>query len=183
MNYWERLHEIIQREPVAERDRFMMASLRFLGIEKGKPFEPNERQKEILKEAVLVGEAMAQSNSFESRFPGVKYREDADWEYVIFLEPSQRGGDYEQLDERAAYAYEAVTTSAGMTTKTPGVGSAYLGGYRDSDGNWLSGSSNYRMKVPANAPMKQFWSVTIYNQATRCLIENGTGSAERSSRQ
>ena len=183
LNYWERLHEIIQREPVAERDRFMMASLRFLGIEKGKPFEPNERQKEILKEAVLVGEAMAQSNSFESRFPGVKYREDADWEYVIFLEPSQRGGDYEQLDERAAYAYEAVTTSAGMTTKTPGVGSAYLGGYRDSDGNWLSGSSNYRMKVPANAPMKQFWSVTIYNQATRCLIENGTGSAESSSRQ
>ena len=182
LEYWERLHGILQKEPVAERDRFMVASLRFLGIEKGKPFNPDERQVEILKEASLVGEAMAQANSFESRFPGVKYREDASWEYVIFLDPSQRVGEYEQLDERAAYTYEAVTTSAGMTTKTPGVGSAYLGGYRDSSGDWLDGSRNYRLSIPPNAPMKQFWSVTVYSQETRCLINNGTGRADRSSR-
>ena len=180
--YWKRLHAIYQREPVAERDRFMVASLKFLGIEKGKPFAPDARQKELLEEACLVGEAMAQANSFESRFPGVKYRDDASWEYVIFLDPSQRVGDHEQLDERAAYTYEAVTTSAGMTTKTPGVGSAYLGGYRDSDGDWLDGSKNYKLTIPANPPMKQFWSVTVYSQATRCLINNGTGRADRSSR-
>jgi hypothetical protein len=182
LQYWERLHSILQKEPVAERDRFMVASLRFLGIEKGKPFEPDERQREILEEATLVGEAMAQANSFESLFPGVRYRGDASWEYVIFLDPSQRSGELEQLDERAAYTYEAVTTSAGMTTKTPGVGSAYLGGYRDSDGNWLDGSHNYRMTIPPDPPMKQFWSVTVYSQATRCLINNGTGRADRSSR-
>ena len=182
LEYWERLHWILQKEPVAERDRFMVASLKFLGIEKGKPFKPDERQRALLEEASLVGEAMAQANSFESRFPGVRYRDDASWEYVIFLDPSQRDGEHEQLDERAAYTYEAVTTSAGMTTKTPGVGSAYLGGYRDSDGNWLDGSHSYRMTVPANAPMKQFWSVTVYSQATRCLINNGTGRADRSSR-
>jgi hypothetical protein len=182
LEYWERLHAIFQREPVAERDRFMLASLRFLGIEKGKPFEPDARQRAILEEAALVGEAMAQANSFESRFPGVKYRDDAAWEYVIFLDPSQRVGNHEQLDERAAYTYEAVTTSAGMTTKTPGVGSAYLGGYRDSDGEWLDGSHNYKLVVPPNAPMKQFWSITVYSQATRCLIDNGTGRADRSSR-
>ena len=182
LEYWERLHAIYQREPVAERDRFMLASLRFLGIEKGKPFNPDARQKEILKEAALVGEAMAQANSFESRFPGVRYRDDASWEYVIFLDPSQRVGDHEELDERAAYTYEAMTTSAGMTTKTPGVGSAYLGGYRDSDGEWLDGSKNYKLTIPPNAPMKQFWSITVYSQATRCLINNGTGRADRSSR-
>jgi hypothetical protein len=182
LKFWERLHWILEREPIAERDRFMVASLKFLGIEKGKPFNPDARQKAILEEACLVGEAMAQANSFESRFPGVRYRDDADWEYVLFLDPSQRVGEHEQLDERAAYTYEAMTTSAGMTTKKPGVGSAYLGGYRDSDGEWLDGSMNYKMTVPANAPMKQFWSVTVYNQATRCLINNGTGRADRSSR-
>ncbi len=182
LKYWERLHAIYQREPVAERDRFMLSSLRFLGIEKGKPFEPDQRQIELLEEASLVGEAMAQANSFESRFPGVQYREDAGWEYVIFLDPSQRVGEFEQLDERAAYTYEAVTTSAGMTTKTPGVGSAYLGGYRDSDGDWLDGSQDYKLTIPPNAPMKQFWSITVYSQATRCLINNGTGRADRSSR-
>lgn len=182
LKYWERLHAIYQREPVAERDRFMLASLQFLGIEKGKQFKPDARQQEILEEAALVGEAMAQANSFESRFPGVKYRDDASWEYVIFLDPGQRVGGHEQLDERAAYAYEAVTTSAGMTTKIPGVGSAYLGGYRDKDGDWLDGSRNYKLRIPPNPPMKQFWSITMYSQATRCLINNGTGRADRSSR-
>jgi len=182
LTFWERLHWMVQREPVADRDRFMIASLKFLGIEKGKPFNPDQRQKNLLKEASFVGEAMAQANSFESRFPGVSYRNDASWEYVIFLDPSQRVGEVEELDERAAYTYEAMTTSRGMTTKTPGVGSAYLGGYRDSEGNWLKGSNTYKMKVPANAPMKQFWSVTVYNQHKRCLIDNGTGRADRSSR-
>ena len=37
LEYWERLHGILQKEPVAERDRFMVSSLRFLGIEKDKP--------------------------------------------------------------------------------------------------------------------------------------------------
>lgn len=182
LKYWESLHAVLQREPVAERDRFMLASLKFLGIEKGQSFKPDSRQKEILAEATLVGEAMAQANSFESRFPGVTYRDDASWEYVIFLDPSQRVGEFEQMDERAAYTYEAVTTSAGMTTKTPGVGSAYLGGYRDKDGDWLDGSKNYKLTIPPNAPMKQFWSITVYSQGTRCLINNGTGRADRSSR-
>ena len=69
-----------------------------------------------------------------------------------------------------------------MTTTTPGVGSAYLGGYRDGDGDWLSGSGTYKLTIPADAPMKQFWSVSVYDQATRCLINNGTERADRSSR-
>jgi hypothetical protein len=28
-----------------------------------------------------------------------------------------------------------------MTTKTPGVGSVYLGTYKDKDGNWLDGAT------------------------------------------
>lgn len=182
LKYWEHLNEILQREPVAERDRFMMASLKFLGIAKGKPFNPDERQKRLLEEASLVGEAMAQANSFESRFPGVRYRDDAAWEYVLALKPSQRIGEFEQLDERAAWAYEAITTSAGMVSTTPGVGSTYLGGYKDTDGEWLSGSDSYRLHVSPNVPMTQFWSITVYDQATRGLINNGTARADRSSR-
>ena len=59
MAYWERLADIINNEVVQEHDRVMMAMLKPLGIEKGKPFNPNERQKKILTEAALVGEAMA----------------------------------------------------------------------------------------------------------------------------
>ncbi len=69
-----------------------------------------------------------------------------------------------------------------MVTTTPGVGSTYLGGYKDTDGEWLHGSGNYKLHVSPNVPMTQFWSITVYDQATRCLINNGTDRADRSSR-
>jgi hypothetical protein len=87
MAYWERLNEIIQREPVDERDRFFVAMLRPLGIEKGKPFHPDARQKKILEDAAVTGELMARVNSFDKRFPGAYYRHDAHWKYVLTLDP------------------------------------------------------------------------------------------------
>ena len=53
MKYWDQLAAMIQREPVEDRDRFFMAMLRPLGIEKGKPFQPDERQTKILTEGAL----------------------------------------------------------------------------------------------------------------------------------
>ena len=55
MKYWEQLAAMVQREPVEDRDRFFMAMLRPLGIEKGKPFQPDERQRKILTEGAFVG--------------------------------------------------------------------------------------------------------------------------------
>jgi hypothetical protein len=65
--YWERLSEVINNNPVAERDRFFMAMLKPLGIEKGKPFAPDARQKRILEEGARLGHAMSQNISFASR--------------------------------------------------------------------------------------------------------------------
>jgi hypothetical protein len=90
---------------------------------------------------------------------------------------------YTQLDERAAWFYEATTTSKGMVTKTPGVGQVYLGSYKDKDGNWLDGANTYRLHVPPNAPVKQFWSLTVYEVDTRSLVQNKEQIADRSSRQ
>jgi len=86
-------------------------------------------------------------------------------------------------DERAAYFYEGGPTTKAMVTKTPGIGQAYLSAYKDKDGNWLDGANTYRLHVLANPPVKQFWSVTIYDISTRCLISNPQKIADRSSRQ
>ena len=71
MKYWEMLHAILQEEPVEERDRFFMYFLKELGIQKGKPFNPDEYQQKILTDAVLVGEAMAKNMVFRERLAGV----------------------------------------------------------------------------------------------------------------
>lgn len=185
MLYWERLAELLNQESVAERDQFFMAMLKPLGIEKGKPFQPDERQEKILTEAAFVGEQMAKANSFDKRFPGSAYRTDARWEILFApgFSPDQKSEGYGQLDERAAYTWEAVWTTAGMVTKTPGVGQAYLGVHRDRSGKALDGAKFYHLNVPPNPPAGQFWSVTIYDLETRRPVENSTRAVDRSSRQ
>ncbi|MNQ74726.1 hypothetical protein D3C85_894920 [compost metagenome] len=69
-----------------------------------------------------------------------------------------------------------------MITKTPNVGQAYLGCYFDSEGNWLDGGKNYTLNIPANPPAVNFWSITVYDIATRCLIDNAQKNADLSSR-
>jgi len=182
--YWEKLSRWVNEEPVQERDRIMMAMLRSIGIEKGKPFQPDARMKKLLTEATLVGEAMAKVNDYEKRdMPLAHYVDGSKWEFALALDPSQEAQYYTQLDERAAWFYEATATSKGMVSKTPGVGSVYLGSYNDSDRNWLDGASTYRLHVPPNAPVTQFWSITLYDVSTRTLIQNNTEVTDRSSRQ
>jgi len=173
LEYWVRLHEICQREIVDERDRFYQAMLRQLGIEKGKSFAPDARLVRILTEATAAGELMAQANSFAKRFPGALYWPDRHWDLVAQLDHSdQRGPGYDQLLERAAWFYEAVSFSEAMKSQTPGAGQAYLGSYTDAGGDWLDGARSYTLHIPANPPAKLFWSVTVYDIDTRCLIDN-----------
>ncbi len=64
MEYWELVNAYVQKEPMADRDRFFYAWLKDLGIEKGKPFNPTAYQKEILLEGVKTGMAMGQAIAF-----------------------------------------------------------------------------------------------------------------------
>jgi hypothetical protein len=182
MRYWESLHEILQQEPVEERDRMITAMLVALGLEKGKKFQPNERQTKLLTEGAFMGELMAMNISFAKRFGDSYYRPDSKWAYVIMLDPSQERPNYSELDERADYFYEAVTTSSGMVSTTPGIGSAYLGAYKDKNDRWFDGGKTYKLAVPPNPPARQFWSLTIYDTYDRVGIDNKTQNADVSSR-
>jgi hypothetical protein len=101
----------------------------------------------------------------------------------MFLDPSQRLENFDQLDERTAWFYEAVTASKAMVGETPGVGQVYLSAYKDKDGEWLDGGKSYRLHVPPNVPAKQFWSATLYDNDTRRLLENSQHKSDLSSRQ
>jgi len=182
MEYWERLNDVIQREPVEPRDLFFHAMLRPLGLEKGKPFQPDKGQTKVLTDAAIVGEAMAKANSADRRFAGVKYRPETHWDFALQLDADDPGAFWNLLDERTSWFYEAVGAGASMAPKRPGPSSAYLGAYRDKAGEWLDGGTSYRLRVPPNPPIKLFWSVTIYDVDTRALILNDQKIADRSSR-
>ena len=183
MDYWKRLAEFVHAEPVEDRDRFFAAMLKPLGIEKGRPFKPDERQERILTDAAIVGEAMAKANDFSKRFAGARYRTDTRWEYVILADPAQDLEHYSQLDERAALFYEAIFLTQAMISRTPGFGQAYLGAYHDRDGHAFNGGLTYHLHVPPDPPAKQFWSVTLYDIGTRGLVQNKEQIADRNPRQ
>ena len=181
MAYWDSLNETIQRNPVDERDRLTLAQLRFLGIERGQPFKPDERQSKILADGVVVGEAMAKANTTDKRveppfWPGTH------WKHALVVATDQKALTYDQLDERAAWFYEAVAISKAMLTQTVGVGQRYIAAYKDKDGNWLSGENTYKLHVPANPPAKNFWSVTAYDEGTRQMPVTEQGRPDVSSR-
>lgn len=182
MEYWERVDDVLQREPLEPRDTFFHAMLRPLGLEKGKPFKPDARQTEILTEAALVGEAMAKANSADRRFASSKYRPDAHWDFALQLDADNPNDFWNLIDERASWFYEAVGAGPAMAPKRPGPVSAYLGAYKDKAGEWLDGGNSYRLRVPADPPIKLFWSVTLYDIDTRALIVNDQNIADRSSR-
>lgn len=68
--YFERLNDILQREPVFERDRMIMVMLKALGIEKGVPFNPDARQRKILEDGARMGEMMGADKVFRQTRKG-----------------------------------------------------------------------------------------------------------------
>jgi hypothetical protein len=180
--YWEGLSKVINEEPVIERDRIMMGMLQPLGIEKGKQFNPTDRLKAILTDATMVGEVMARTIGYEKRFEGVKVWPGKNWEISLCLkETNQEAPHHTQLDERSSWFYEAVGVSVGMMGRTVGFGQVYLESSKDKSGEWLDGSKTYKLTVPKDAPVAQFWSFTVYDNETRCFVDTGV-PPDRSSR-
>ncbi len=186
MRFWELVNDYVQREPMADRDRFFYAWLKDLGIEKGQSFEPTDEQTAILQEALDVGMAMAQAISFnktKEMFASSLYAGDSGWEDAMAgMNPKIDMDTYSEFNERTSYGFEATTTSAGMVSRTPGKGSAYLGSYYDADGNALMGANNYTLRIEPNPPAANFWSITVYDIENRLIIRNETKRSDRSSR-
>ena len=63
-------------------------------------------------------------------------------------------------------------TYAFVAIKRLGAGQFYLISIKDKDGNSFDGGKTYRLSVPANPPVEQYWSVTAYDRETHALIRD-----------
>jgi hypothetical protein len=68
LGYWQKLAEIVNEEPVREVDKAWMAMLEPLGIAKGQPFDPDERQRAILLQGAALGELMTRNLQVNPRY-------------------------------------------------------------------------------------------------------------------
>ena len=181
LDYFKAVHRAIQGEPVLPQDKPYMAFLSTLGIEDGKPFDPDARMVKLLAEGANIGELMARANSMEHPHAD-PYWKGTRWHRLLDFPLAQVDEKRSYVDERAAWFYEAVTSSGQMQTKTPGSGQVYLSTKLDKDGNVLKGGETYRLRVPANAPAEQFWAVTVYAEHTRQFVVTEQRNANLDSR-
>jgi len=184
LSFFKNITKILNDEPILERDKVMGGMLASIGIEKGKPFAPKGKVKQALEKAAKDGFAYLEY-TFET--PGYSheiYWPDRQW--LGIKQPSKEGfvydeGEYLLLDERGSLFHWAT-----FIPRHLGKASAYVLGMRDADCELLSGKQNYKFKVPADVPAKDFWSVIAYEKTTKSFIYNdadkvGLSSYDKSS--
>jgi hypothetical protein len=172
IEYWQILSNVINDEPVRPIDKAWMAMLLPLGIEKGKPFNPDARQKGLLLKGGAMGELMARNLQVNPRFAEPYWTSTSWYKSFDFTIPQETATRVE-LDERTTWFYEAVTSSEGMVNPTVGAGQVYMTTKRDSRGNLFRADRTYKLHVPKDVPVGQFWALTLYSENTRRPYDNG----------
>jgi hypothetical protein len=177
--FWQKLHEVIDAEPLVPHFLPMYGELAALGIEKGKPFAPDARMKGLLERAASVGRDQLLVSAFASDRADRLAWKDRKWEWAGLVPESAqfetRSGI--DLEARDRWFAQAIVTSPAMFRRSVGAGSLYWLGNRDATGAFVDGGRSYRLRVPLPVPGKLFWSVTIYDAVTRSEVQTAQGKA------
>jgi hypothetical protein len=179
IDYWKQLAEVINTEPPFEAYRNEYGLLASLGIEKGKPFNPDARTTAILVKAANIANDQMRVQSFADRRPDRVAWPDRKWEWAT-LRPENGTFDtpsYKDLEARAKWFYQAQIESPAMFRRTAAAGSLYWLGTRHATGAFLDGGKTYKLTIPQPVPAKLFWSITVYDPDTRSEIVTDQGKA------
>lgn len=179
MQFWQVLKKIVDEEPVSTRFPGMTSLLASIGIEKGKPFQPDARMTNILTRAARTARAQMLVSAYASTRPDRMAWPDRKWEWVV-LSPNTTQFETPagvDLEARDRWFIQAIVTSPAMFRRTQGAGSLYWGGYRSSTGEYLDGGKTYKLSVPQPVPAKLFWSVTAYDAQTRSEVQTDQDKA------
>ncbi len=171
LRFFQSLDRFVQREPWLERDKAMIDQLKTIGIEKDKPFKPDAKTQELLGEAAREAHAWLDIR-YEALF-SPPYYEGSRWAVPASREVLEGQATFYAKPDVYPVADRGATFSmAFFSPKHLGAGQFYLMTIKDKDGRFLDGRNTYHLAVPAKAPVKLYWSATVYDRATHALIRN-----------
>ena len=171
------IHEILQEEVVQEQNMAMMGLLARIGIKKGEPFKPDAKAQAIFDKAGpdalqymieqyhrFLNPWMYEGKLWSTLTPAGEIETDWSYEFPSYFDYHARGS-----------LYYAIITSV----KNYGTATFYLDLAETPDGEWLDGSKNYKLVVPPDVPVRDFWAVTVYDLETASYVrEVSKGSVD-----
>ena len=178
--FYTTLASILNEEPVQERDKVMMGMLLALGIKKGEEFQPSDELTGALDAAAKEANAWFVDGLVRT---SQTYWPDRRWVFPMpaIAAPERpetphwapqfkwEVDDYFDADSRAIALASFFCPPVEL-----GLRLYYLGAFDDADGQPLNGDHTYRLHVPADVPVQQFWSITVYSKETAALFREST---------
>ncbi|KZZ78932.1 hypothetical protein A3767_01795 [Oleiphilus sp. HI0133] len=176
--FYEELNAVVQKEPNNFVDPEILGLFASIGIEKGKPFDPDERMRAILEDAVAIANVTARSIVWYPRedmtLNGIRVFENRNWftafneKNVFFNGPK---GVAMNSDARVTFHYPYTVVTPAMANPQPGSGSDYGIAYLDANDQPFDGSKTYKVTLPKDIPVKDFWAFTVYDSQTRSMLQ------------
>ena len=185
--FYEMLNEVVQREPATAYDPELMGPIAAIGIVKGKPFAPDARMKKIMTEALALSNATSRTLFMTPRDPSWFYYPNSSWFNFLFetghefetpiplitpqgVKPFPPTG-YRTMDARTNFFYGITGITPAMAMRLPGAGSQYLLAMTDANKAYFDGAKTYKVTLPKGIPEANFWSLTVYDNMTRSMLD------------
>ena len=172
-SYWMKLKALVDYEPDSAIDPMLRGTLAAIGIVKGQPFSPTEKQQQLLKKAVETAPKMILATRQLGR-PDKRnlYYTDRQWQNAWAGATSEWLQDsYLDFIQRSTYFQVAYSSAPAMVMRTIDAGSKYPFTFRDADGEFMHGSQTYKLHLPPNPPAALFWAATAYNITDGTMTE------------
>jgi hypothetical protein len=191
--HYEMLDALVQLEGPEALDTELAGQFAAIGIVKDERFAPDSRLRAILDDAVSVGNAASRTLGMGAH-PSDGFRfydgESAWWNMLFVggfeftnpppmltpdgIKPFPDKGA-RQLHSRTSFFYTATAVTPAMCMRLTGVGSQYLVANVDRDGEPFDGAKTYRVRLPKDIPAARFWSLNLYDNQTRSLLQTDQG--------
>jgi len=181
IEFYYHIDKIIQYEPLEMLDAETRGLFASIGIQKGKTFAPDRRMKKLLTDGVAIANAATRAivwyPRYDKNMKGIRVYPDTDSNWIMAYTARNvffngEDGMTMNTDARAMFHYPYTAVTPAMAAPRLGTGSDYAIAYVDSRRKPFDGAKTYKLEIPANPPVANFWAVTVYDTQTRSMLQS-----------